>query len=224
MPACSIISNYTFSGCRSLESAIFSSYLYSIGDHAFDGCTNLNISINFNSNLANVAPYAFANCRSMTFFNLENIKTLGSGAFSGCAFSELELPNCTSIYNHAFCNCYSLIRLSIPRCSFISYSAFSRTQISNLYLPCLKSLAKGAFCDASYLRELYMPILRECLSSTFSSWDNLELSIFYAPNLELNNYNRSQYISMRKMSSFYVPFLTYSYPRVDDNNYLKEIY
>lgn len=82
----------------------------SIGDHAFQQCTNLT-SVTIPLSVTKIGDYAFSTCRSLTRIALpDSIKSIGEGAFSECSgISYISIPNSViHIGNRAFESCSKL--------------------------------------------------------------------------------------------------------------------
>ncbi len=99
------IGNWTFAGCRSLESVTIPDSVTSIGDYAFKYCSSLT-NVKIPDSVTSIGQEAFDHCT-----NLTNITISESG---------------TSIGKMAFFNCWSLKSVTIPnKVSFIGLGAFA---------------------------------------------------------------------------------------------------
>lgn len=89
-----------------------------IGDHAFNGCTNLT-SIDL-SNVTNIESCAFYGCSNLQIkLNIPNLISLDGRAFCGSGITEIEnLGYITRIINQAglgqFSNCTKLTKVQLP--------------------------------------------------------------------------------------------------------------
>lgn len=113
------ITTMAFNNKSSLLRIILPDKLESIGQAAFDGCSNLTGSLIIPEGVKHIEASAFAGCSGMTGIlqlpsTLETIgggnSVLGLGAFRDCGFTcELKLPNSLKVIDtQAFYNCSSL--------------------------------------------------------------------------------------------------------------------
>lgn len=96
-----IISGNAFYRCTSLKEVELSNGLTQISMLMFANCTSLT-SIKLPDSVINIEPSAFENCMSLTNITMNNVKKVGYQAFSGCAFTEINMPSVTSIGGSAF--------------------------------------------------------------------------------------------------------------------------
>lgn len=89
---------YVFSN-SAIESVTFHRGITVVGDHAFDGCANLN-NVTVLNTMKDLGDYAFANCTSLSNFVFEDIAEgtdpyyIGTHFFDGCtAMTQVTLPN-----------------------------------------------------------------------------------------------------------------------------------
>jgi hypothetical protein len=128
-----------FRNNTALTSVVLPTALQSLGDYAFQGCTNL-LYVGFNGGLVTIGFGVFAECTRLTSISLPNsintisgrafyactglttislpstLTTIGVYAFSGCAgLTSINLPNMLStINNYAFSECTGLTTVSLP--------------------------------------------------------------------------------------------------------------
>ena len=110
-----------------IESITFHRGIAAIGDHAFDGCPNLN-NVTLLHNIKNLGNYAFANCTSLNNFVFEDVPehgdpyVIGTHFFDGCtAMTELTIPNTMKLSNaaeHGISNAQSDLTKAIPAYMF----------------------------------------------------------------------------------------------------------
>ncbi len=87
------IGNGAFEECSNLESINFSEGLLSIGDNAFYECHNLNLtSITLPNSVTHIGDYAFEECSNLEYVYIGNNLTSvgGSGIFDGCTNLTVE--------------------------------------------------------------------------------------------------------------------------------------
>jgi len=132
----------------------------SIGDYAFDGCSNL-VSVTIPNNVTSIGSAAFSGCGRLTsitisgsgampnyssslWYNIttviieENVTSISNSAFSGCAdLTSITIPNSvTSIGNSAFSGCTGLTSITIPNSvTSIGNSSFYRCKPKKVTTP-----------------------------------------------------------------------------------------
>jgi hypothetical protein len=133
--AMTTIPSNAFEKCSMFQGSVFiPGYVTSIGDHAFDGCTNIDgIMFSFSSKesasqLTTIGEFAFSGCAMAKSANTQDlvfpasIVTIGEGAFYKYGYGEtkeigkIEFLNClklVSIGSNAFQDCYSGITYDI---------------------------------------------------------------------------------------------------------------
>ena len=88
------IGEYSFDGCKNLESVIIPVGVASIGDRAFYHCTNLE-EVYLPETVTKIGILAFSSCESLNNIDLhEGLKSIGRSAFSNCTtFTEILIPS-----------------------------------------------------------------------------------------------------------------------------------
>lgn len=143
------------SGCTALREVRLPSGLTVIPDEAFDGCSSL-LTINFPETLKEirsdafcgtaltgfVAPnsltgiwaYAFKDCADLATAELNNVRSLGSGAFQNCtALQSVVLSDrMTELSDHIFDGCTALAEINMPDNAIaVPFSMFNGTAYYN---------------------------------------------------------------------------------------------
>ncbi len=78
-----------------------------VGEHAFSYCRDMT-SVTFNSELTEIAQYAFAGCIKLASANLDNIVNVNDYAFMETALTAVKLPVAEKVGEYAFLNCHAL--------------------------------------------------------------------------------------------------------------------
>ena len=108
------VGNYAFQSCTNLTGALaFPAAVTAIGNYAFYSCTGLSDSLVLPAAVTNIGDYAFYSCTGLTGSPaLGNaLETIGGGAFYSCTgfTGDLAFPDTvTAIGNSAFHSCSNL--------------------------------------------------------------------------------------------------------------------
>lgn len=100
------INENAFQNCSALKSLNFDNVTI-LGDFSFDGCTSLE-SITLNDELTNIPSYCFNGCTSLKDFIIPaNVNSIGEYAFNGCnSIASITIPgSVNSIDRCAFAGC-----------------------------------------------------------------------------------------------------------------------
>ena len=132
-----VIPDYAFHNCRSLESIIIPDSVTEIGAYAFRKCISLT-SITIGNGATSIGAYAFEGCTSLESITIGNGATsIGAYAFEGCTSLEsITIGNgVTSIGAYAFNGCTSLESITIPdSVTYIDSYAFQGcSSLKNIY-------------------------------------------------------------------------------------------
>ena len=149
-------------GNTSVTSVVIPSSVTSIGDSAFQECTNL-ASITIGNGVTSIGTYAFRYCRQLTSVTIGNsVTSIGNHAFYGCtSLTSIIIPNSvTSIGGNAFYGCTSLTSIIIPNSvTSIGNNAFqSCTNLTSITIPSsVTSIGNNAFSYCTRLVTAYLP-------------------------------------------------------------------
>ena len=142
-----------FKDCTRIKHVYFDG-TESIGDHAFDGCTNL-YTVAAESGLESIGSYAFKNCSKFYTAKFPStLETLGSGCFFGCSKligSVLLGTSVTTIPSYAFADSGILIE-DLRNVTTIAATAFNGTSLKAQVLSEGQS-KKVAGVDAIYVAD-----------------------------------------------------------------------
>ena len=88
----------------------------SIGDYAFESCTNLT-NITITDSVISIGNYAFRGCAGLTSITIpDSVTSIGNSAFSYCkGFTSITIPDSVTIIgSNAFYNCTGLTSITLP--------------------------------------------------------------------------------------------------------------
>ncbi len=110
----SVIPDYAFENCTSLEKINFPSSLVQIRYDAFKG-TSLK-EFNAPNSLKEIWDYAFKDAKQLTTVNLNNVTKLGTMSFENCEKLEtINLPNTLKeVGQNVFNGCKKLVNINMP--------------------------------------------------------------------------------------------------------------
>lgn len=99
----------------SIKEIYIDSRITSIGNYAFENCSNLTF-IDYGYSIKSIGKYAFPGCSSLTSFKLPNtVTTVSEGAFMGCSgLKTVVIPdNITAISDKTFYGCANLTKVTL---------------------------------------------------------------------------------------------------------------
>ena len=150
--------NCGLSGVLSIPNVVVS-----IGNSAFESCSNLTGTITLPNSVTTIGVNIFADCQSLTGLILSNsLTSISNGAFFGdwLLYGNLTIPNSvTSIGDNAFLYCY-LTSVTIPNSvTSIGVGAFEKCKfLSNVILPnSITSISDYAFALCARLTSITIP-------------------------------------------------------------------
>ena len=186
------IGNYAFYHSTNLQSLTIPSSIVSIGQGAYDGCSQLT-QVSINSNAVVSTEYSPAANFSTIFgpqvktYALGNtITSIGDYAFYGCNnITSLNIPNgVTKIGNGSFYGCTGLASISIPSnvtsigdCAFQSCAGINTVNIPNS----VKGIGVSAFADCVGVSSVQFG------NSLVSLGDSAFSSCYNLPSIEFPN-------------------------------------
>jgi hypothetical protein len=130
---------YLCYGITHLQSIVIPEGVTSIGESAFEYCSNLT-SITIPNSVTNIGNSAFADCSSLTSITIPNsVTSIGGSAFYGCSsLASIAMSNSLkSIEGGTFYGCSSLTSITIPNSvTSIGYSAFREcSSLTSITIP-----------------------------------------------------------------------------------------
>lgn len=192
------IPNSAFYNCDSVVNISIPSGYTSVGESAFQNCTNLTsfdfsgvltignyafynsgiASAAFDENLYSIGSYAFESCDNLTYVDLpEGISSIGSNTFKDTALTEITIPDSvTDIGAYAFAGIDVTEFVFPSTVNNIGWGVLSGCEsIEKLTLPITQGIADSYSTFANYLFEGYFP---ESLKSVIINGD----SVGYLPD------------------------------------------
>jgi uncharacterized repeat protein (TIGR02543 family) len=148
----------TFRGFSSLEN-VSASMVTTIGDEAFNRCTNLT-SANFQA-VTVIKGGAFNRCTNLTSANFPAVTVIKGGAFSRCtSLTDVNFPVVTTIGENAFANCTSLTDVNFPVVTTIDGEAFENcTSLTDVNFPVVTTIGGLAFSNCTKLVNVSLPVI-----------------------------------------------------------------
>lgn len=116
-----------FSNCYALAEVEWKGAITALTKSMFNFCHNLKFeSLKFNLESFDIPEKCFVSCNGLTSenFPFNKITSIGESAFSGCNFTNINLPNCISIGKYGFNNCLFLKNVIAQNCTSVGYSGF----------------------------------------------------------------------------------------------------
>ena len=162
------IGSYGFSGCSLLDSAIPSG-VTKLDTYAFQNCVSLGktAKIILPAGIDKINNGLFMGCTSLSNVLIgDNIKSIGSSAFSGCSaagFNKLSIPSSvTSVGANAFDGCTSLATVSfaVSGCTKLNNYAFANcSALTDVSLPTsdLETIGTNVFENCAKLTTITIP-------------------------------------------------------------------
>lgn len=155
-----LISDYMFCNCTSLESLSFASNILCIGEHSFTNCRKLK-RVDKTDKTVSFGDYSFMNCISLQYINISSAVYIGQFAFYYCQ-------------NITECKFSELLR-------FIGRYAFSRSGIKEVTIrsTCNYIIQNHTFENCNQLKRLYYLMNANTLSSNHAWLYNTPLEYVY---------------------------------------------
>lgn len=136
---CTVIGDYTFYHCATLQTVSIPESVTTIGEHAFDNCTYLT-SVTIPNSVITIGAYAFRNCHLYSITIPNSVTTIVGHAFRECTYLRVVMigNGVTSIGDNAFYGCTSLTSVTVKATTppTLGYGVFGNTNNSFvIYVP-----------------------------------------------------------------------------------------
>lgn len=187
------IGNHAFDECYNLEYfSVGNRYGYcsvnSIGNYAFNHCYALS-NVNFAKNAEYIGDEAFALCTSLQDIVLDNVVSIGTGAFECCnGANNIDLSNSglTQLSAMSFYYCANAANIKLPE-SLMYISTYSLSECCNLetiYIPdSVIQIDYRAFAYCTSLKTVMMSEnIQRIENEAFDSCNSMEYFVCKNPN------------------------------------------
>ena len=186
------IGNDAFNGCTELKSVTIPNSVTSIGSYAFQGCVGLT-GITIPESVTTIEDYLFDKCSSFKTIAIPNsVTSIGKGAFQDCSgLISISIGNKVKVIGQdAFMNCPNLASITIPNSvTTIKQAAFyGCSSLTSVTIPeSVTTVGPSAFYNCYALREVHI--------SDIAAWCNVDFMsgvhgqpnpLYNADNLYLN--------------------------------------
>ncbi len=173
----SYIARHAFSFQDNLLSISVPSSVVSIGEYAFNNCSNL-CEVTLQEGLTEICRHAFSNCPNLSSINLPNTLThLGDSAFYfDTNLCSIYVPSgVTNIGFEVFRGCSNLVSISLERVDSFGDYAFADCAMSEFHFgDIVTSIGEYAFFNCTNLRKLTIPSSVAFIGfAAFGQCDNL---------------------------------------------------
>lgn len=179
-PRITTIGDYAFDGCTNLSGITIPDGVTKIGYWAFGDCKNLQ-DVVIPTGVTEIGDYAFADCKSFTDIVIPaGVTEIGVGIFSNCtSLKSVELPDgVTRIGEQAFMECSALQNITIPSgVKSIGVHAFSGSALTSITLPdSVEEIGNAPFFECRQLKNVVIGgKLTSIGVSVFYGCDSLEI-------------------------------------------------
>jgi len=155
------IGDLAFNGCSNLTEVTIPNSVKHIGVNAFYGCSGLQ-SVTIPEGVIRIEKFTFNKCEGLTEITIpNNVTSIGWGAFAGCSnLTSLTIPNSVkTIGESAFVGCVGLTSVDIPNSvTRIEYGAFIKCGLTSITIPDgVTSIAGETFGNCAGLTSVSIP-------------------------------------------------------------------
>ena len=193
-----------FQGCANLETVTFTGGNVDTFKHTFAWCTKLT-TVDFNG-VSSVGDAAFFGCKALVNVNnTEGIKTVFGLGFYQCAFTEINLPNLTSLEGNSNFKESKITSITLPSAvSKIPYSAFEGCKdLATVEMDGVKEIDLDAF-RGSGITQLTIPAgVTKVGLNAFMGCKSLKTVVFEEG--ELNAIPESMFNACSSLESVIIP-------------------
>lgn len=151
-----------FNGCTNLTSVIIPNTVTSIGKNAFFYCTSL-VSVSIPASVTSIGNGTFNGCSSLASISIPNsVTSLGEGAFSSCtSLTSVVIPNSlTTISDFLLNDCSNLSSITIPNTvtTIGKYALVNCVKLSNVFIPnSVVTIKEKVFAGCNMFTNIVIP-------------------------------------------------------------------
>ncbi len=211
------VASTAFSGNEIIREVIFSKYLLTIEDNAFDGCTSLE-KVEA-PGVTTVYSDSFNGCTNLTSVNLSSLNKIPDELFMGLTkLVDLNLSALKIIGKRAFYNCTSIKTIKAPSLTTVDESAFENSSIETLTATNLSSIGYMAFYKSNlntatynyvtYIGEYAFGDCKKLVGANFNNLTTLESRYVFRNCEALTNVSMSMLTVLPAYTFYNCPLLT----------------
>ena len=198
----------------SITKAVIKSNTTSIGDFAFENCTNLkSVLFEPDSKLKSIGEQAFYSCTNLTDIVIpDGVETIKSVAFSDCtSLTDITIPSSvTLIDSWAFNQCTNLRNVSFEpnsKLKVINNRAFQTcSSLTGITVPSgVETIGEAAFLQCTSLKSVTIPeTVVKIEDATFSQCSSL-VSVVFKPNSGLESIGNNAFQLCSSLTDITIP-------------------
>lgn len=152
------IGDFAFNFCTNLTNVTIPNSVTTIGTYAFSCCENLT-DIVIPKNVTDISAGTFSGCASLANVTINNsVTSIGNSAFSGCAFTSITIPEkVTDISAGTFSGCTKLANVTIHNnvTSIGDYAFNGCTSLTDITIPnSVINIGESSFDSCSALKSI----------------------------------------------------------------------
>ncbi len=141
-----------FAGMTSLKKLILPSYMTSIGSYIAHSASGLQETV-LPEHVTDIPRSAFQDCKKLRKINIENVKSIGSYAFSKTSFTDIDLSQVRNIGESAFSNT-PLQDVKLSNIETMGESAFAGSFVRTVDLGGIENIPNMAFHECKLLKDV----------------------------------------------------------------------
>ena len=188
-------------GGTSITSVVLPSAITSIGDRAFQNCSNLVISDLNLPNLATIGSHAFENTKIQVISNLGYITTIPAYCFSNCSLlTSYVIPNSVTVIDEYAFYKTKITTVNLPNVQNFGQRAFAECIV--LTTATVKATANRMFAGCSQLTNI--TILSGCTELAFECFSGCPFTSINIPD-SVTSIANNVFLNCRLLSSITLP-------------------
>ncbi|MBR5272994.1 MAG: leucine-rich repeat domain-containing protein [Clostridia bacterium] len=214
----------SISGDITIPSTLGGYPVTSIGDGAFDSCSNLT-SVTIGDSVTSIGSWAFYKCSSLKSITIgDSVTSIGDFAFEYCSnLTSVTIPDSvTSIGDHAFFNCNSLTSVTIGDSvtSIGSYAFYDCSSLTSVTIgDSVTSIGGHAFFNCNSLTSITIPDSVISIGEYAFEFANLRCVWYTGSVSDKANISVSSYNDTLNSATWF-----YDYKYCEDKHYVDSYY